>query len=295
MTIIAQKIADKLILRPTRHPLNAVGKERQLVPFRKGSLEVWTQRVGTHHLDEVDLFVLKFQGTAGRAERATYHPMDCWADLRAELWAVNPPGYGGSTGPASVKTLAEAARTVYLEAARLAQGRPIVVMGNSLGTTVAMHLAANFPIAGLILRNPPPLRHLIVGRYGWWNLWLGAMLIAQKVPRQLCCVRNARQIRCPAVFISSRKDQTVPANYQDKVFQNFAAPHRLLQLTNADHATSLNLDEQREYRQHLEWLREAALLTPNVSPAESTTKYSTSLGHSTKYRLPANVGAGQRS
>src|SRR5688572_30524354 len=103
MTIIAQMIADRLILRPSTHRVSALGKSRLALPHRKGDLEVWTQRVGATDLDDVDLFVLKFAGTAGRAERSTYHPLDTWSDLRGELWSVNPPGYGGSTGAASVR------------------------------------------------------------------------------------------------------------------------------------------------------------------------------------------------
>jgi predicted alpha/beta hydrolase family esterase len=260
MTIIAQMIADRLIMKPSRHRLAALGKQRESVPFRKGELEAWTQRIGTIDSDEADVFVLKFHGTAGRAERATYHPMDYWTDLRAELWSVNPPGYGGSSGTATVRSLAESASAAYLELSRRADGRPIIVIGNSLGTVMALHLAANFPVAGLILRNPPPLRQLIVGRYGWWNLWLGAMIIAQKVPREICSVRNASQVNCPAVFVSSCMDQTVPATYQERIFRAYTGPYRLLRLENADHATPLTLNEQREYSRHLDWLRDEALL-----------------------------------
>jgi pimeloyl-ACP methyl ester carboxylesterase len=185
--------------------------------------------------------------------------MDYWTDVRAELWSVNPPGYGGSSGTASVRHLAAAGRTAYLELARRADGRPIVVMGNSLGTVTALHLAANFPVSGLILRNPPPLRQLIVGQHGWWNLWIGAWLIAQKVPLELCSIRNARQVACPAVFLSSVKDQTVPVAYQEGIVREYAGPYRLLRMEQADHATSLTLSEQREYARHLEWLRHQTL------------------------------------
>ena len=86
-------------MNPTTHRVDTLGKVRRTIPYGKGHLEAWTQRVGTKNLDDVDVFVLKFHGTAGRAERSTYHPMDYWSDLRAELWAVNPPGYGGSSDP----------------------------------------------------------------------------------------------------------------------------------------------------------------------------------------------------
>lgn len=259
MTCLAQMIADRLVLRPTRHAVPAPGKTRRKIAFRRGHIEAWTQRVGTHDPDEVDVFVLKFPGRAGRAERATYHPVDYWSDLRAELWSLNPPGYGGSTGMSSLRTLADAGRAAYLEMAALAAGRPIILMGNSLGTVTSLYLAARFEVAGMVLRNPPPLRELIMGRYGWWNLWLGAWLIAHKVPAQVCSIANARECRCPAVFLSSRRDEVVPSAYQDRVIQAYGGSSQLLNLEQADHAASLNLQEQREYWRHLQWLREQAL------------------------------------
>ncbi len=122
----------------------------------------------------------------------------------------------------------------------------------------------------MILRNPPPLRQLIVGRYGWWNLWIGAMLIAQKVPRSICSIRNAQQVNCPAIFLSSCRDQIVPASYQEKIFRAYNGPYRLLRLENADHATSLNLNEQREYSRHLEWLRDEFIFLRAPDTALST-------------------------
>lgn len=266
MTLLAQKIADRLILRPTKHPVAAPDKTRRMIPFGRGSIEIWTRSISATHRDNVDVFVLKFSGTAGRAERSTYHPMDYWADLRAELWSFNPPGYGGSTGMASVSTLAAAATTAYRELADIAQGRPIIVMGNSLGTVAALHLAANFPIAGLVLRNPPPVRQLIFGRHGWWNLWIASWLIAQRVPRQLCSISNAARSHCPAVFLSSRRDTTVPPQFQDRIIEAYHGPRRVLQLKEAGHASSLNLEEQRDYARHLDWLRDQSALVSQGDP-----------------------------
>ena len=266
MTFLAQKIADRLILRPTKHPVAAPDKTRRMLPFGRGSIEIWTRSIGATHRDDVDVFVLKFSGTAGRAERSTYHPMDYWTDLRAELWSFNPPGYGGSTGTASVNTLANAATTAYRELADIAQGRPIIVMGNSLGTVAALHLAANFPIAGLVLRNPPPVRQLIMGRHGWWNLWIASWLVAQRVPRQLCSINNSARSHCPAVFLSSRRDTTVPPQFQDKIIDAYRGPRRVLELKEAGHASSLNLEEEREYAQHLDWLRDQSTLVSQSDP-----------------------------
>ena len=259
MTVIAQMIADRLIFRPSQHPLQPAHKQRRMLPFGRGSIETWNRRVGSSRSEDMDVFVLKFCGTSGRAERATYHPMDYWSDLRAELWSVNPPGYGGSSGSASLKTLAAAAECVFSEIQTVADGRPIVVMGNSLGTVPSLYLAAQHKVAGLVLRNPPPLRQLILGRHGWWNLWLGSFLISQKVPKNLCSIENAKAASCPAVIISSRQDKTVPAPYQDRVIQAYGGESQIVALTDANHTSSLNLVEQREYSRHLDWLRNQAI------------------------------------
>ena len=124
----------------------------------------------------------------------------------------------------------------YAEIEQLADGRPIVVIGNSLGTVPALYVAARYPVAGLVLRNPPPLRQLIVGRYGWWNLWVGAWYVSRRVPAQVCSVTNARQITCPCVFICSCRDEVVPSAYQDKIFREYAGPYRLLRMQEAEHA-----------------------------------------------------------
>ncbi len=188
--------------------------------------------------------------------------------------------------------------------AALANGRPIILMGNSLGTVPALYLAARFEVAGMVLRNPPPLRELIVGRYGWWNLWAGAWLIAGRVPRQASSIWNARDCRCPAVFLSSRKDSVVPAAFQDRVIQAYGGPYRLLNMEDADHADSLNLEQQRAYQRHLQWLREQAIpfrpdqaieeSVPEPCP-ESNTARRTDAGGSMPASRPVAFSTGAQS
>ncbi|MCH7727988.1 MAG: hypothetical protein IH991_16155, partial [Planctomycetes bacterium] len=174
---VLKRLADKIILQPTNHFIPAGGKTRRMVGVGNDDVEVWVQRTqgGELHVsDRADLFVLKFPGTGGRAERASKHPADCWPSHAAEVWAVNPPGYGGSGGRASLRVLAPMAQAVFTALQETAAGRPIVVTGNSLGAVIALYVAANCPVDGLLLRNPPPLREVIVGCHGWWNFGIGA-------------------------------------------------------------------------------------------------------------------------
>ena len=257
------QIADRLILRPSTHPVSSFGKERREIRRDDGHvIEAWTQRIGTTTSDDADVFVLKFVGTDERAERTNYQPLSCWNDLRGEVWAVNPPGYGGSTGRASLRSFAATGQAAFEEISAIAQGRPLVVMGTSLGCITALCLGANCQVDGLVLRNPPPLRQLIVGEHGWWNFWVGAMLVSTQVPNVICSIRNAARCRVPAVFVGSKRDRLVPPAYQARVVKAYGGPMRIMRLRKANHSTPLNAMEQIRFRQEMDWLRKNAF--PNV-------------------------------
>ncbi|MBP86231.1 MAG: hypothetical protein CMJ64_05875 [Planctomycetaceae bacterium] len=252
------RLADKVILQPTTHPIPTDGKARRTISFPEGTFEVWIQRTGGELLGEPHLFVLKFPGTGGRAERMSEHPAEVWPDLAAEVWTVNPPGYGTSGGRASLQFTAAVADAVYGDLKKHAEGKPVVVTGNSLGCVAALYLAGNRDLHGLLLRNPPPLRQLIIGHHGWWNFGLSSF-IAQQVPDELCSITHAKHTRAPALFITSERDRTIPPRYQRQIIDAYAGEHQAMLLRDADHATPIDESQLEEYLKHLSWLREVAL------------------------------------
>lgn len=71
------------------------------------------------------------------------------------LLAISYRGYGGSTGSPTQKGLMEDAETAYRQArARGYDGGGIVLVGESLGTGVAIALAATHEAAALVLDSP---------------------------------------------------------------------------------------------------------------------------------------------
>lgn len=254
-----QRLTDAIVLCPSKEEIAVEHKTRRSLSWTGGEIDVWVQRRGAAHAGEPEMFVLKFGGTASRAERATIHPLDFWTDLAAEVWAPNWPGYGGSSGRASLRMLDEMGVHCYQQVRRIANGRPVVVTGNSLGTTVALHVGARFrDMAALILRNPPPLRQLIVGRHGWYSGWVGAWLVAHGVPPALDSIQNARGCDVPAVFVTSGRDRMVPPEYQQAIFTAYAGPKRQLVLREAGHADFPTETETHDYRRQLQWLRQRA-------------------------------------
>lgn len=245
--------ADRLILRPTTHAIEVTDKRCLPLNVGQDRVEVWEHEVGPVDR-ELDVLVLKFPGTGGRAEYSTDQPACFWPDLRTRLWTVNPPGYGGSSGNASVAKLAPTARVVFEHGRQAAAGRPLLLFANSLGGVCALHLAARFQVDGLILRNPPPLRQIIMARFGWRTGLLGAWLIARQVPDELDCLVNARRATVPAVFLMSERDTIVPPKHQRLIHEAYNGPKRVVVLKNAGHATSLTPDDVSLYQESLDWL-----------------------------------------
>ncbi len=250
------RLADRFVLCPTTHRIPVDGKSRRMLPVGDDQIEIWSHRVRADHSDDADVFVLKFIGAGGRAERSTEQPVSFWPNVKAELWAVNPPGYGGAGGRASLQMLPSVADAVFDELEEHASGRPIVVIGSSLGGVSALYAAATRQISGVILRNAPPLREVILGRFGWWHLNIGARLIAWQVPKELCCIRNARRASAPAVFVTSEKDRIVPSRHQRLVIDAYAGEKEVLVLPDADHVTSMTENEAKQYGSLLGWLWE---------------------------------------
>jgi len=248
-----RNLADRFILRPDRTPVETNGKLRREVPFAGGVIELWGERTGSAP-DDAAIFVLKFSGQCGRAERAGVHPADAWPQLATQVWGFNPPGYGGSRGPSTLRNLLAGARHVLEDLLQVAAGRPVLLTGNSLGSATALHLAREYPVAGLVLRNPPPLKQLVVQRHGWWNLYLPAMGVARLIPRELDSIVNAQHCTVPAVAISCGADRVVPPKFQRLVLDSYGGEMRIVHVAGGDHITPIPKAQHPEYQGYLQWL-----------------------------------------
>jgi pimeloyl-ACP methyl ester carboxylesterase len=248
-------VADRLILFPTTAPIDAGRAERRVVPFEGGELEIWTAMSRPPTLEGgAEISVLRFYGNADRAERWVALEAQEWKTRSVRISGVNYPGYGGSSGPASLARMARAGIATYDALAAETTGKPIVVYGASIGSTVALHVAANRLVSGLILHNPPAMRQMVLRVFGWWNLWLLAGPVALQIPRELDSVANAKRVRCPALFLLAERDEIVAPRFQQLVVNAYAGEKRIITLPGAGHNSPIEgtvvADVQRSY----EWL-----------------------------------------
>lgn len=214
------------------------------------------------HLKRPELLVVKFPGTAGRAERSSPFPAHLASASTAEVWTWNPPGYGGSPGVATLSGIARAAGEFIQEIWRL-RGGPTTrlwINGNSLGCVSGIYAArvlselSSVPVGGMILRNPPPLVSLVASHDAWWNLWRGGRWVSRGVPPEMDAVAQIGNLLAPVLFIESAEDQIVPPRFQAEVRGAHRGHQRIMQLIGADHGTPLDDSHRSELDDHLAWL-----------------------------------------
>jgi len=253
--ILFGHLPDHLILFPTKAPIDAGEAARKMVPFQNGELEVWTAKsYRAKQQASADIYVLRFYGNADRADRWVAAEAEEWNGRAVEIWGMNYPGFGRSTGPARLSRIGPAAIAAFDELKRHAAGRPIVLYGASLGSAAALHVARQRPVAGLILHNPLPLRQMILRRFGWWNLWLFAGPIALQIPRDLDSISNAKAIQTPAIFLLAEKDEIVPPRYHRLVVDGYAGQKRVISLPGAYHNDPVEGAALAELNHALDWL-----------------------------------------
>jgi len=257
---LRRAILDRLVLRPTRHEIVPMNQSRVILGTGSQAFECFvhrwpaadaeTSKDGSQsllpRLEPPELVVLKFPGTAGRAERSSRFPADLLCEdlglcRSADVWTWNPPGYGRSRGRATLASLA--ARSIdfwNLVTARYPDpATRIWLCGNSLGCAVALHVAATKPQqsrgAAMILRNPPPLIPVVkrVARQYPFGNWIDA--VADSLEVSMNATVTAARVDLPAVFLQSELDSLVPPWIQQEIIDAFAGPKQSVMMLGLEH------------------------------------------------------------
>ena len=238
LLLVFTHVTDRLILYPTTNSIDTTHLTRLETVVPTGSkIEIFTTRSRAAVTTEPQAYILTFTGNAARAELTAPFFAKDWSDYPVEVWSVNYPGYGASPGHARLSSIAPSALAAYDELRRHSGNKPIILEARSIGTAAALYVAAHRPVAGLILHNPPPLRSLLLKRYGWWNLWLIGGPLALSVPKDLDSLANAAAVSRPAVFVIADADAVIPAGYQQRVVDAYAGPKQVIHVPNASHTT----------------------------------------------------------
>jgi fermentation-respiration switch protein FrsA (DUF1100 family) len=177
--------------------------------------------------------VLYFQGNAGglnlRAERFSWLTAD-----GTGLLALCYRGYGGSTGKPSEDGLIRDARAAYDFASARYPAKRIVLFGESLGTAVAIALAAERAVAGLILDAPfTSAADVGAAAYPFAPVrWLirDTFRSDQRIGR----------VSAPILVLHGERDGIIPISFAERLFALAHEPKRMVRFPQGDH---MNLDD----------------------------------------------------
>lgn len=239
MQSLHRYLLDRMVLRPTRDPIDPGPQRREMLGSPGRTLECFVQENFAGD-QSPDLLVLKFPGTGGRGERSSTFPMSMIPEVRSRIWTWNPPGYGRSPGQASLSRIAETSLDFY-EQVLQRESAPATVWlcGNSLGCSTVLHIASTItsgPVPpGLLLRNPVPLVPVVKRIARRYPLGRFVDSIAESVCDEMNAMMTAKQVNLPAVFLQSQCDTLVPPPLQNKLIEIYAGEHRLVPLEGLEH------------------------------------------------------------
>lgn len=146
------------------------------------------------------------------------------------LVAVNYRGYGRSGGKPSEAALKADALFIY-DAMKERQGRdtPVAVMGRSLGTGLAAHVAARRDPAGVILVTP----YDSLAAVGQGGRPLVPVRLLMRHPFDV--LAEAPDITAPTLILAASDDRVVPAARAEALRQGLRAPTRHEVFIGANH------------------------------------------------------------
>ena len=125
--------------------------------------------------------------------------------------ALSYRGYGGSTGKPTEAGLIEDARAAYAYAAERYPGR-IVLWGESLGTGVAVALAAEKPVTHLILDAPFTSAVDVAARDLY--RFLPVRLLMKD---QFRSDRRIKHVKAPVLILHGEADDIMPIRYGERL------------------------------------------------------------------------------
>ena len=145
------------------------------------------------------------------------------------LLALSYRGYGGSSGSPSEAGLVRDAEAVYAFAAARYGTARLALWGESLGTGVAVALAATHPVAAIML-DAPFTSAAAVGAAHYPFLpvrWL--------IKDPFYSDRRILDVRAPALVLHGARDAVVPIAFGEKLFALIPGPKQFIRFPDAGH------------------------------------------------------------
>ena len=173
--------------------------------------------------------VLFFHGNAGAVNHRAYR----FRELMAQGYGVfilGYPGYGGNAGEPSEPGFHEAAQLAYdyLRTSGV-ESQDIVIYGESIGSGVAVQLAARVDAKALVLEAPMSSATDVARVH--YPLLVASFFLRDSFQS----VEHIGRIDMPLLVIHGEKDRIIPLELGQKLVEHAAEPKKLVVIERAGH------------------------------------------------------------
>lgn len=173
--------------------------------------------------------VLMFHGNGGTlSQRAHY-----FQAFRAEGWgfyAFSYRGFSGNGGsPTETANVADALHAYDAVRASGVASEDIVVFGESLGSGVAVQVAAQRPVAAVVLDSPYSSLTDVAGALYWY------LPVSLALRDRYESTRHIRNVTAPVLIIHGAKDSLIPIRFGRKLAAAAVGPVRFVAYPDAEH------------------------------------------------------------
>lgn len=234
LPLIVYLAQDRLIF--LRQPIPE-GRRAEIARQLPAVQDVWLSaadgtRVHAWHLRSGPRLVLYF---GGNAEEVSWMLEAARAGTPGASWLLmDYRGYGQSEGSPSEQALVADALALYDHAAALPgiDVSRIYAFGRSLGSGVAVALAAQRPLAGLILSTPYDSLVAVAKRYYWY------LPVNWLLKHRFDSVALAPKLKTPLLCLIAGRDEVIPPEHAERLYAAWGGPKRRIELADANHNTT---------------------------------------------------------
>ena len=176
--------------------------------------------------------ILYFHGNGGSLWNRRLRAQALTASGRG-LLMISYRGYSGSTGTPTETGLHIDADAAYDWIARSYEPSRLVAFGESLGSGVAVRLATERSLAGLIL-DAPYTSTADVARLSYWYVPVGWLMLDQF--RSLDIIQK---VKAPLLILHGTDDRIIPISLGQQLFDAAPEPKRMVRIEGGSHTRNL--------------------------------------------------------
>lgn len=202
--------------------------------------------------DQARFTFLAFHGNAGNiADRADIYRF--LYQMPANVLAVEYRGYGRSEGKPSEKGIYRDAEAgyAYLTGEKAIDPYDIISYGQSLGTVVAAHLAAERRVGGVVLEAPFPSASAVAGKVFWFLPGVNLL-----VWRQFDTARRLASVNAPLLVVHCTQDPVIPPEMGERVFADAHPPKSILRVSGYCHEEAAIISPEKYQDRLRDFLKE---------------------------------------